>query len=206
MRGRHAWVIGQVAIVGLVVALIVFAWLGAFSAITAEREGTEARAEAAVGVEALALGEQVRRQLLALDQTLRFLRREQEANPSGFDLAAWAAQATLLSEISGTLFLVDDEGIVRAASGPTPAGLPTGLDINSAITCSARCSHRGRYLARAGCASARRSRASSPQAGTSTWQCGCVIPTAPSPGQSVSPLRPRSSLDRFFRDAHLQAG
>ncbi|HLB96663.1 MAG TPA: PAS-domain containing protein, partial [Acetobacteraceae bacterium] len=75
--------------------------------------------------------EQVRRQLLALEQTLRFLRREQEANPSGFDLAAWAAQATLLSEISGTLFLVDDEGIVRGASGPAAASLPTGLDIGS---------------------------------------------------------------------------
>jgi signal transduction histidine kinase/DNA-binding response OmpR family regulator len=131
MRGRLAWVIGQVAIVGLVVALIVFAWLGAFSAITAEREGTEVRAEAAVGTEAVALEEQVRRQLLALEQTLRFLRREQEANPSGFDLAAWAAQATLLSEISGTLFLVDDEGIVRGASGPAAASLPTGLDIGS---------------------------------------------------------------------------
>jgi signal transduction histidine kinase/DNA-binding response OmpR family regulator len=131
MRGRLAWVIGQVAIVGLVVALIVFAWLGAFSAITAEREGTEVRAEAAVGTEAVALEEQVRRQLLALEQTLRFLRREQEANPSGFDLAAWAAQATLLSEISGTLFLVDDEGIVRSASGPAAASLPTGLDIGS---------------------------------------------------------------------------
>jgi signal transduction histidine kinase/DNA-binding NarL/FixJ family response regulator len=131
MRGRLAWVIGQVAIVVLVVPLIVLAWLGAFSAITAEREGTEARAEAAVGVEALALEEQVRRQLLALDQTLRFLRREQEADPTGFDLAAWATQATLLSEISGTLFLVDDEGIVRGASGPATAGLPTGFDISS---------------------------------------------------------------------------
>src|SRR5580658_5477905 len=120
MRGRLAWVIGQVAIVVLVVPLIVLAWLGAFSAITAEREGTEARAEAAVGVEAL-----------ALDQTLRFLRREQEADPTGFDLAAWATQATLLSEISGTLFLVDDEGIVRGASGPATAGLPTGFDISS---------------------------------------------------------------------------
>jgi signal transduction histidine kinase/DNA-binding response OmpR family regulator len=131
MRGRLAWVIDQIAIVALGVALIALAWFGAFSAITAEREGTEARAEAALGIEALALEEQVRRQLLALDQTLRFLRREQEANPSGFDLAAWAAQATLLSEISGTLFLVDEHGVVRGASGPTPAGLPTGLDISS---------------------------------------------------------------------------
>ncbi len=131
MRARLGWVTGQIGIVVLAVALIVLAWLGAFSAITAERRGTEARAEAAVGVEALALEEQVRRQLLALDQTLRFLRREQEADPSGFDLAAWAAQASLLTEISGSLFLVDEDGIVRGASGPAGAAAPIGLDISS---------------------------------------------------------------------------
>ncbi len=131
MRARLGWVSGQIAIVLLVVALTVLAWLGAFSAITAERQGTEARAEAAVGVEALALEEQVRRQLLALEQTLRFLRREQEADPSGFDLAAWQAQAKLLTEISGTLFMVDEDGIVRGASGPTPADLPIGIEISS---------------------------------------------------------------------------
>jgi signal transduction histidine kinase/ActR/RegA family two-component response regulator len=123
MRARHGWVFGQIAIVIAVVALILLAWFGCFSAITAEREGTEARVEAAVGVEALAFEEQVRRQLLALDQTLRFLRREQEANPSGFDLAAWRAQATLLNEVPGTLFLVDENGRLRDAGGAAAAAL-----------------------------------------------------------------------------------
>jgi signal transduction histidine kinase/DNA-binding NarL/FixJ family response regulator len=123
MRSRLGWVLGQIAIVIAAVVLILLAWFGAFSAITAEREGTEARAEAAVGVEALALEEQVRRQLLALDQTLRFLRREQEADPTGFDLSAWRGQASLLNEIAGTLFLLDENGRVRDAGGAAQVGL-----------------------------------------------------------------------------------
>ena len=200
MRGRLAWVIGQVAIVGLAVALIVFAWLGAFSAITAERGGTEVRAEAAVGVEALALEEQVRRQLLALDQTLRFLRREQEANPSGFDLAAWAAQATLLSEISGTLFLVDDEGIVRGASGPTPAGLPTGLDINSTSMFRA-------LLAQADTSDRMYIGPATEGQLAPGWHVDLAMRLRHPDGSfagAIGIIAPTSQFAGFFRDAHLQ--
>ena len=127
MLSRLGSALGQVAIVVAALVLIALAWIGSFSAITAERDQAEARVEAAVGVEATALEEQISRQLLALDQTLRFLRREQEANPSGFDLAAWRAQATLLNEISGSLFLVDETGKVSGVSGPPAVGLPVDL-------------------------------------------------------------------------------
>jgi signal transduction histidine kinase/DNA-binding NarL/FixJ family response regulator len=123
MRARLGRVLSQITIVIAAVALILFAWWGSFSSITAEREQTEARVEAATGVEALAFEEQVRRQLLGLEQTLRFLRHQQEANPSGFDLAAWRMQATLLNEVSGNLFLVDENGKLRDAGGAAPAGL-----------------------------------------------------------------------------------
>jgi signal transduction histidine kinase/CheY-like chemotaxis protein len=130
MRSRLGSALGQIAIVIAALVLISLAWLGSFSAITAERDQTEARVEAAVGVEALAFEEQVSRQLLAFDQTLRFLRREQEANPASFDLSVWRAQATLLNDVSGTLFLVDEYGKVRGASGPPqvtlPGDIPTG--------------------------------------------------------------------------------
>jgi signal transduction histidine kinase/DNA-binding NarL/FixJ family response regulator len=123
MRARLGWALSQIAIVIAAVALILFAWWGSFSAITAEREQAEARVEAATGVEALAFEEQVRRQLLGLEQTLRFLRHQQEANPSGFDLSAWRMQATLLNEVSGNLFLVDENGRLRDAGGAALAGL-----------------------------------------------------------------------------------
>ena len=71
MRSHLGSALGQIAIVIAALVLISLAWLGSFSAITAERDQTEARVEAAVGVEALAFEEQVNRQLLALDQTLR---------------------------------------------------------------------------------------------------------------------------------------
>jgi signal transduction histidine kinase/DNA-binding NarL/FixJ family response regulator/HPt (histidine-containing phosphotransfer) domain-containing protein len=131
MRSRLGSALGQIAIVIAALVLISLAWLGSFSAITAERDQTEARVEAAVGVEALAFEEQVSRQLLALDQTLRFLRREQQANPGGFDLSAWRAQATLLNDVSGTLFLVDENGKIRGASGPPPATVPGDIPAGS---------------------------------------------------------------------------
>jgi signal transduction histidine kinase/ActR/RegA family two-component response regulator len=131
MRWRLGSVLGQIAIVVAALVLIALAWLGSFSAITAERDQTEARVETAVGVEALAFEEQVSRQLLALDQTLRFLRREQEANPAGFDLSAWRAQATLLNDVSGTLFLVDENGKVRGATGPPPVTVPGDIPTGS---------------------------------------------------------------------------
>jgi signal transduction histidine kinase/CheY-like chemotaxis protein/HPt (histidine-containing phosphotransfer) domain-containing protein len=130
MRSRFGSVLGQIVIVVAAAVLILLAWFGSFSAITAEREEAEARVETSIGVEALAFQEQVSRQLLALDQTLRFLRRVQEADPSNFDLPAWRAQATLLNAVGGTLFLVDENGTVRAIGGPAPAGPAIGLDIS----------------------------------------------------------------------------
>ncbi len=116
-------VVSQIAIVVVAAALIGLAWLGSITAIRADREQAEARVEAAVGVEALAFEEQVSRQLLALDQTLRFVRRVQQANPAGFDLAAWQSQATLLQDIGAVLFLTDEDGQVRATGAPAAIGL-----------------------------------------------------------------------------------
>lgn len=116
-------VVSQIAIVLVAAALIGLAWLGSITAIRADREQAEARVEAAVGVEALAFEEQVSRQLMALDQTLRFARRVQQANPAEFDLAAWQSQATLLHDIGASLFLTDEDGQVRAAGTPEAIGL-----------------------------------------------------------------------------------
>jgi signal transduction histidine kinase/DNA-binding NarL/FixJ family response regulator len=131
IRSRLGSVLGQIVIVIAAATLILLAWIGAFSAINAEREQAEARVETAIGVEALAFEEQVSRQLHALDQTLRFLRRVRETGPADFDLRAWQAQATLLSEAAGTLFLIDETGLVRASGGPAGTGPAPGLDVSA---------------------------------------------------------------------------
>ena len=123
MRSRWGAALSQLGIVAAAAALIALAWLGAVSAINAERDQAEARIETAVGIEALAFQEQVHRELLALDQTLHFLRHEWEENPAGFDLAAWRSQALLLDQVAGSLFLTDENGIIRQSGTPTATGL-----------------------------------------------------------------------------------
>ncbi len=69
-----------------------------------------------------ALEEQLRRELLSLDQTLRFLEYEWQADPDHFDLAARARQAVILSDVSLQLFIADATGTVRSSSRPAIIG------------------------------------------------------------------------------------
>lgn len=123
MRSRWGTLLGQAGIVAAAAALIALAWLGATSAIRAERDQAEARVETAVGIEALAFQEQLHRELLSLDQTLRFLRHAWDQDPVNFNLAAWRAQAMLLDEVAGNVFIVDANGVVRQAGTPATVGL-----------------------------------------------------------------------------------
>ena len=67
----------------------------------------------------LALEEQLRRELLSLDQTLRILEYEWQRDPDHFDLAARASQVVVLSDVSLQLFIADARGhrAVQLASG-----------------------------------------------------------------------------------------
>jgi signal transduction histidine kinase len=96
--------------------LIALTWIGARSAIQSHHAASQARAESAVVNEALVFEGQVRRQLLAIDQTLRILQMEWRRDPAHFDLDAWARQVVGLTDVSLQIFVTDAEGIVRASS------------------------------------------------------------------------------------------
>jgi signal transduction histidine kinase/CheY-like chemotaxis protein/HPt (histidine-containing phosphotransfer) domain-containing protein len=128
MRSRWGAALSQAGIIAAAAALIALAWLGAISAINAERNQVEARVETTVGVEAVAFEQQVHRELLALDQTLHVLRHEWEQNPTGFDLNAWRSQAVLLNQAASSIFLTDANGVVRAAGTPGMIGLDLSGD------------------------------------------------------------------------------
>ncbi len=126
MRSRWGAALSQIGIVTAAAVLIALAWLGAISAIRAERDQAEARVETAVGIEALAFQKQVHRELLALDQTLHFLRHEWEENPAGFDLAAWRSQSLLLDQVASSIFLTDENGIIHQCGTPSAIGVDLG--------------------------------------------------------------------------------
>ena len=76
--------------------LVALAWVGARDAIRAHRGEARARVQAEVLATTQAFEEQLRRELLSLDQTLRILEYEWQRDPDHFDLAARAGQAVVL--------------------------------------------------------------------------------------------------------------
>jgi signal transduction histidine kinase len=66
--------------------------------------------------------EQLRRQFLAIDQTLRILRREWERDRTNFDLATWGREIVALADVTLQIFITDAHGIIRASSRPELIG------------------------------------------------------------------------------------
>ena len=88
---------GRAAIIVAALVLVALAWVGARDAIRAHRGEARARVQAEVLATTQSIEEQLRRELLSLDQTLRILEYEWQRDPDHFDLAARAGQAVVLS-------------------------------------------------------------------------------------------------------------
>ncbi len=114
--------LSQFVVVAACCVLIALTWLGTVSAMRARRAEALARVEADVGNEALVFEEQLRRQLLAADQTLHILELEWQRDPTHFDLEAWRQRVVLLTEVSLQIFVSDANGIVRASTRPEIIG------------------------------------------------------------------------------------
>ena len=102
--------------------LVALTWIGVRDAIRAHRSEARARVQAEVLATTLAFEEQLRREHLSLDQTLRILEYEWQRDPQHFDLAARAIQVVVLADVSLQLFISDAQGIVRSSSRPAIIG------------------------------------------------------------------------------------
>jgi signal transduction histidine kinase len=96
--------------------LIVLTWVSTNQAIYAQRLDTTNRATATLTNQSLVLSEQINRQILGIDQTLRTLVTAWQANPRGFDLEALRSQAVVLNGLSRDMVLTDENGIIRQSS------------------------------------------------------------------------------------------
>jgi signal transduction histidine kinase/CheY-like chemotaxis protein len=108
-----------IAAAGVVVAticLIALTWIGTARAIYAQRLENVSRITATLSNQALTLSEQINRQILGLDQTLRILVTAWKADPVHFDLEAWRTQAVVLNGLSRDMVLTDADGIIRQSS------------------------------------------------------------------------------------------
>ena len=114
--------IGQASVILAALALIALAWAAAHQAIRAHRTEELARLRMEALGTALAIEEQLRRELLTLGQTLHILEYVWELDPAHFDLATWYSHVGVLSDVSLQLFISDARGIVRSSTRPAIIG------------------------------------------------------------------------------------
>ena len=116
------YVLGGLAILLAMVCAIALTWLAAVQVGRSEWRDASARASAHVVDQALVIAEQINRQILVLDQTLRVLADRWQADPQHFDLETARRQAAALAGLSRDMLLVDRDGIVRQSSVPEATG------------------------------------------------------------------------------------
>ncbi len=106
----------------LILAGIVATVTATYRSVVGQRLETEARAGMLLTNQALTLGEEIERQFLAVDQTLRVMARAWERDPGPFNLEQHRTDASVLSGLSRDAILVDADGIVRQSSIPEAVG------------------------------------------------------------------------------------
>lgn len=104
------------AILVVAASLVALTWVGATKAIRAERIDNIGRVTDDLSNQALTFTEQINRQILAIDQTLRFLVAAWEMNPRGFELEAARKRSVVLSGLSRDLVMTDETGVIRQSS------------------------------------------------------------------------------------------
>lgn len=117
---RHA--LGSAVGVLLVLVLIALTCVSTYRSVLIKRAETEVRVNALLTEQARALSEEINRQFLSVDETLRIMARSWERDPARFNLEQQRADATVLSGLSRDMILVDENGIVRQSSVPEAIG------------------------------------------------------------------------------------
>ncbi len=118
--------VGFVAIVAAAATLIALTWVGTYSATRIQRAEAEARVAASVTNQAALFEQQLQRQFLEVDQTLRIVAHDWQADPSHFSMRGLLDQLVLLASLSPTVFIVDDRGIVEGGTMPDAVGTYVG--------------------------------------------------------------------------------
>ncbi len=97
-------------------------WFGAASAILEHRAETRAQVQMALQNKADLAAEEIRRELLVTDQSLRIIEVEWEHDPQNFNFDDWRKRLLALSDNSLQIFLTDSSGIIRRSSRPNLVG------------------------------------------------------------------------------------
>ena len=97
-------------------ALVVATWLATRVAAELDQAAELRQATTQAANLALSFEEQVHRQLLAVDQTLRILKLDWERDPAGFDIAALQRRSGSSSDVLAQVLVLDARGRVYAGT------------------------------------------------------------------------------------------
>ncbi len=106
----------KLAIVALATVLALVAWMAVLIVTDVDQDQQLHQAESRAGNLALVFEEQIYRQVLSIDQTLRSVKLDWERDPNGFDLNSIPRRAGALSDIISQLMLTDARGKVIAST------------------------------------------------------------------------------------------
>jgi signal transduction histidine kinase/CheY-like chemotaxis protein len=126
-RRRRSLAPDKYALASAIGIILILAGIGAtiaatYRSVLNQRAETEARSTMLLTNQTLTLSEEIERQFLAVDQTLKAMARSWEQDPKSFDLEQRRSDASVLSGLSRDTIMVDEEGIVRQASVPEAVG------------------------------------------------------------------------------------
>src|SRR5579875_992246 len=97
-------------------------WFGAASAILEHQAASRAQVDMALQSKADLAAEEIRRELLVTDQSLRIIEMEWERDARDFNFDDWRRRLLALSDDSLQIFLTDASGIIRRSSRPDIVG------------------------------------------------------------------------------------
>lgn len=122
-------VLASVGVLVAAMALIALVWINEARTVANQRNELRASVEATVGGQALVLADEVRREMLALAQSLTVIKHAFEADPQHFDMSVWRAQMPALMDTAEDVFIADNHLIIQHDINPASVGLGVGANI-----------------------------------------------------------------------------
>src|SRR5580704_13160692 len=112
-RIRAGQATGLLGIIAATLGLIALTWLGTLSATRSQRAAAASHVAANVANQALLFRDQLQRDLLEVDQSLRLLGGAWEMDQGNFRLLAWRNQLVMLNTICSEISISDERGTIR---------------------------------------------------------------------------------------------
>ncbi len=130
IRTKYMEILASAGIAVAAIALIALIWITVARSGENYRSILQARIETTVSGQAQILATEVRREMINVAQSLNVLKHAYQADPDHFDLQAWQAQMPALTDVSGEMFVADNELVIELDTNKASVGLGVGVNIS----------------------------------------------------------------------------